>query len=57
MANSITKTNYGDLTAEQRSFYVRALLERLVGAFPHRDYGQKAIVPRNQGLGVEWRGH
>lgn len=55
MTLGVNKVNLTDLTAEQNTFYVRTLLERLLGTFPHRDYGQKTVLGRNQGLGVEWR--
>jgi N4-gp56 family major capsid protein len=55
MALGLNYINYTDLTAEQQNFYVRTLLERLVPATPHADYGQKTTVPKNGGLGLEWR--
>lgn len=55
MALSINKVNYTDLTYEQQTFYVRTLLDRLVASTPHKDYGQKVTIPKNGGLGIEWR--
>jgi N4-gp56 family major capsid protein len=46
---------YAALTAEQRTFYVRALLERLSPNLAHDKGAREDSVDKNSGLTVNWR--
>lgn len=46
---------YGDLTAEQQTFYNKSLLERPMPDLPHTLFGLKFKIPRNGGATANWR--
>lgn len=50
-----TTNTYAGLTAEQRIFYVKALLSRLLPKLVLAQYSQKDTVARRSGLQVNWR--
>ncbi|MBQ9993370.1 MAG: N4-gp56 family major capsid protein, partial [Clostridia bacterium] len=53
MAN--TPNTLGVLTAEQKTFYERTLLGRLLPNLVLYKYGQKKSVPKNEGKAVNFR--
>lgn len=46
---------YGGLTAEQKTFYDRTLLDRLLPNLVFMKYGQKRPIPKNEGATVNFR--
>ena len=50
-----TTNTYGGLTNEQKIFYERTLLKRLLPRLVFAQYGQKKSVPKNQGDKVNFR--
>ena len=50
-----TTQNYGNLTAEQKTFYVRTLLSRLLPNLTFLKYGQKRPMPKNEGDTINFR--
>ena len=50
-----TTQTYGNLTAEQKTFYDRTLLSRLLPNLTFLKYGQKRPIPKNSGKRVEFR--
>ena len=53
MANTVQ--TYGNLTLEQKTFYDRTLLERLLPALVYAQYGQKKTAPKNEGDTMDFR--
>ncbi len=50
-----TTTTYGALSAEQKTFYERTLLNRLVPGLVYCKYGQKKTAPKHEGDKVSFR--
>lgn len=50
-----TTQTYGNLTAEQRTFYDRTLLSRLLPNLTFLKYGQKRPMPKNKGDNINFR--
>lgn len=50
-----TTQTYGNLTAEQRTFYDRTLLSRLLPNLTFLKYGQKRPMPKNEGDTINFR--
>ena len=50
-----TTQTYGNLTAEQKTFYDRTLLSRLLPNLTFLKYGQKRPMPKNEGDTVNFR--
>jgi len=50
-----TTQTYGALTAEQKTFYDRVLLERLLPSLVYADYGQKKSAPKHEGDTINFR--
>jgi N4-gp56 family major capsid protein len=50
-----TSQSYGNLTAEQKTFYDRVLLERLLPSLVYADYGQKKSAPKREGDTMNFR--
>ncbi len=50
-----TTETYGNLTAEQKSFYDRTLLSRLLPNLTFLKYGQKRPMPKNEGDTINFR--
>lgn len=50
-----TTQTYGNLTAEQRTFYDRTLLSRLLPNLTFLKYGQKRPMPKNKGDKINFR--
>lgn len=46
---------YASLSAEQKTFYDRTLLERLLPNFIHMQWGQKRPIPKNEGDTINFR--
>ena len=50
-----TTQTYGNLTAEQKTFYDRTLLSRLLPNLTFLKYGQKRPMPKNEGDTINFR--
>lgn len=50
-----TTQTYGNLTAEQKTFYDRTLLSRLLPNLTFLKYGQKRPMPKNEGDKINFR--
>lgn len=50
-----TTQTYGNLTAEQKTFYDRTLLSRLLPNLTFMKYGQKRPMPKNEGDTINFR--
>lgn len=50
-----TTQTYGNLTAEQKTFYDRTLLSRLLPNLTFLKYGQKRPMPKNEGDAINFR--
>ena len=50
-----TTQTYGNLTAEQKTFYDRTLLSRLLPNLTFLKYGQKRPIPKNEGDTINFR--
>lgn len=50
-----TTQTYGNLTAEQKTFYDRTLLDRLLPNLVFQKYGQKKTAPKREGDTVNFR--
>jgi N4-gp56 family major capsid protein len=50
-----TTQTYGNLTAEQKTFYDRTLLSRLLPNLTFLKYGQKRPMPKNEGGTINFR--
>lgn len=50
-----TTQTYASLTAEQKNFYDRTLLSRLLPFLTYAQYGQKRSLPRSEGDTVQFR--
>ena len=47
--------SYGNLTNEQKTFYDRTLLERLIPKLVFMQHGQKRTIPKREGATVDYR--
>lgn len=54
MANAINNS-YENISAEQKTFYQKALIKRLIPALHAYEDAQKSNLPLNSGLTVNWR--
>jgi N4-gp56 family major capsid protein len=55
MADSFNVMETSYVTDEQKTFYERALLKRLVPNLVYAKYGQKKILPKNEGATINFR--